>query len=217
LLNVTGGDQKGRDNLLGNRLAFLRQFLAHPLATGAVSPSSARLAREMVAGFDWNQIDVVVEFGPGTGAFTGDILRSKPEWTRFFAIEQNPEFARRLAERFPQVTTYCDSVANVGRLCAQEGLTANTANVQVIDAIVCGLPWASFGSALQDQLLNATVNCLRPGGRFATFAYLQGLWLPSGIRFGRKLREAFAKVETSRIVWRNLPPAIIYRCTKSAG
>ena len=202
---------------MASTLSFFRQFLAHPLSTGAISPSSSHLAREMVSWFDWNQTDVVVEFGPGTGAFTSEILRSKRELTRFFAIEQNPEFARLLGERFPQVTMYCDSVAHVARLCAEEGLAGDTAGAGAIDAIVCGLPWAAFGAALQDELLAATVELLRPGGRFATFAYLQGILLPSGMRFARKLKQAFGRVETSRVVWRNLPPAFIYRCTKLAG
>ncbi len=200
---------------MANTLSFFRQFLTHPLSIGAVSPSSSYLAREMVAWFDWNHTDVVVEFGPGTGVFTSEILRSKREQTKFFAIEQNPDFARHLAERFPHVTTYCESVAHVPRLCAQEGLAGGNEGGGAIDAIVCGLPWASFGVTLQDQLLAATVESLRPGGRFATFAYLQGVLLPAGKRFARKLQQAFDKVEKSRVVWRNLPPAFIYRCTKA--
>ena len=202
---------------MANTLSFFRQFLAHPVSTGAISPSSSHLAREMVSWFDWNQVNVVVEFGPGTGVFTSEILRSKRDLTRFFAIERNPDFARHLRERFPRVTTYCDSVAHVARLSAEEGLVGDGAGDGAIDAIVCGLPWAAFGAALQDDLLAATVESLRPGGQFATFAYLQGTWLPSGMRFARKLKQSFGAVETSRVVWRNLPPAFIYRCTKSAG
>ena len=53
-----------------------------------------------------------------------------------------------------------------------------------------------------------------PGGQFATFAYLQGLLLPAGQRFKDKLAQSFSKVEKSPTVWRNLPPAFVYRCTK---
>ena len=83
-----------------------------------------------------------------------------------------------------------------------------------IDSIVCGLPWAVFDEELQDSLLNATLDSLKPGGQFATFAYLQGLLLPAGKRFKEKLAQSFSKVETSPTVWRNLPPAFVYRCTK---
>ena len=55
---------------------------------------------------------------------------------------------------------------------------------------------------------------LSEGGYFATFAYLQGLMLPAGIRFRKLLNELFSEVTTSRVVWKNLPPALVYRCRK---
>ncbi len=67
---------------------------------------------------------------------------------------------------------------------------------------------------MQDSLLNATLESLKPGGQFATFAYLQGLLLPAGKRFKKKLAQSFSKVEKSPTVWLNMPPAFVYRCTK---
>ena len=165
----------------------------------------------MVSWFDWETAKLIVEFGPGTGAFTGEAIRCCQPHTRFFAIEQNEDFAQHMREKYPDKTTYCDSVANVGGLCEQEGFDAENS----IDGIICGLPWAAFSEELQDELLSATIAAMRPGGRFATFAYLQGTMLPAGMRFRRKLDATFAKVEKSPVVWRNLPPAFIYRCTKA--
>ena len=55
---------------------------------------------------------------------------------------------------------------------------------------------------------------LKPGGQFVTFAYLQGLLLPAGRRFRAKLKRSFSDVTKSKIVWRNLPPAFVYRCRR---
>lgn len=164
----------------------------------------------MVSWFNWDDAKLVVEFGPGTGAFTGEVLRCRKPSTHFFAIEQNEDFARHLRAKFPAVQTYCDTIVNTGRLCQQEGFSAT----ESVDGIVCGLPWAAFGQTLQDELLRATLAAMRPGGQFATFAYVQGTAMPAGIRFRRKLDASFKNVEKSPIVWRNLPPAFIYRCTK---
>ena len=82
------------------------------------------------------------------------------------------------------------------------------------DVILSGLPWASFPNWLQDEILNAILVSLPEGGSFATFAYLQGMLLPAGIRFRKKLNSFFRKVETSPVVWRNIPPAFVYRCHK---
>lgn len=188
-------------------LAFLGQFLRSPSAVGAVSPSSQALAQRMVEWFDWPQISAVAEYGPGTGIFTRSILAQLRPGARFFAIEINQDMITLLRSRLPDVRIYHDSVRNVARLCQRE-------EIAQLDAIVCGLPWASFSDAVQTELLEATDQVLRTGGQFATFAYLQGLLLPAGQRLRRKLQHHFRQIEYSRTVWANLPPAFIYRCRK---
>jgi phospholipid N-methyltransferase len=83
-----------------------------------------------------------------------------------------------------------------------------------VDCILSGLPWAAFPEQLQDRLLEEACKNLAPQGFFVTFAYLQGLLLPAGRRFARKIRGRFTHVEKSPVVWRNLPPAFVYRCQR---
>lgn len=186
---------------------FLPQFLAHPGKVGAVSPSSQRLARRMVEWIDWGEVSAVVEYGPGTGIFTERILSEIEPGTRFFGIELNPNFFAAVQRRFPGVQFYNDSVENVETLCGRHG-------IEGVDAIVSGLPWASFSEDAQTKYMEATMRVLRPGGQFVTFAYLQGLALPAGRRFKTKLHELFSSVEYSATVWLNLPPAFVYRCRR---
>lgn len=188
-------------------LRFLPQFLAHPGVVGAVAPSSQRLARRMVEWIDWGGVSAVVEYGPGTGIFTERILSEIEPGTRFFGIEMNPNFFAGVQRRFPGVQFYNDSVENVETLCERQG-------IEGVDAIVCGLPWASFSEDAQAKCMDATMRVLRPGGQFVTFAYSHGLALPAGRRFKRKLHELFGSVEYSATVWLNLPPAFVYRCRR---
>ena len=53
---------------------FISTFLRHPIATGAIAPSSRHLAQQMVNWVDWARVQVCVEFGPGTGAFTPSVV-----------------------------------------------------------------------------------------------------------------------------------------------
>ena len=186
---------------------FFSSFLLHPIATGAIAPSSVHLAREMVNWVDWNEVATCVEFGPGTGAFTPSILKSINEGTHFFAVELNQEFAATMTDKFPDVDTLNRSVADIDEICDQRG-------VEKIDCIVCGLPWAAFSTELQQTLMDAVLSRMSDGGYFCTFAYLQGTILPAGIRFKRLLQESFGSVAHSRTVWRNLPPAFVYQCRK---
>jgi len=186
---------------------FLRELLAHPKGVGAVAPSSERLGRRMVQWIDWGQVNSVVEWGPGTGVFTRLILESKRSSTKFIAIESSPVFAAFLQERFPTLTVANESVSNIQAVCRSQG-------VSEVDATICGLPWACFSDSLQRMYLEALVTVLRPEGQFATFAYVHGVFLPSAYRFRKKLREYFREVRYSRIVWLNLPPAIVYYCRR---
>lgn len=161
----------------------------------------------MVDWFDWENARGVVEFGPGTGVFTEAVVKHLHSDARFFAIERSPELVSATQQRCPDVTVLEDSVTNVVELCRQQ-------SIEKVDAVVCGLPWASFSESLQSEIMDAMLEVLVPGGQFATFAYWQGVILPAGMRFSRRLEQTFSSVEKSPTVWRNLPPAFVYRCIR---
>jgi phosphatidylethanolamine/phosphatidyl-N-methylethanolamine N-methyltransferase len=185
---------------------FLKEFVSKPQEIGAIAPSSPALARAVVRSIDWGLVRVVVEYGPGLGAITAEIL-TRTEGKDFFAVELNEAYADRFRRSFPEVRLYRDSVANVAAIAAEHG-------VEAVDCVISGLPWAIFSEAVQDELLDATFEILREGGQFVTFAYMHGLALPAGRRFRRKLGRRFRKVDRSGIVWRNTPPAVVYHCVR---
>ena len=192
---------------MSDTLTFLKNFVRHPSQVGAIAPSSPALVRAMVESFDWHSARHVVEYGSGTGVFTEAVLQSLGPEARFFAVERSAELAAATRARCPGTTVYEQSVTEVAALCRREQMAQ-------VDAIVCGLPWASFSESLQDEIMQAMMTVLRPGGQFATFAYWQGLALPAGRRFARRLSETFRHVERSDTAWRNLPPAFVYRCVR---
>ncbi len=192
---------------LEDKLTFLSAFFSRPHVIGAVAPSSAALARKMIEWVEWETVETVVEYGPGTGSFTNEILVAKRSNARYFAIELEAALVETMQRRFPDVAVHHNSVANVRAICTKEG-------VDKVDAIVSGLPWAAFPESQQVAFMDAMMTVLRPGGQFVTFAYLQGLCLPAGQRFRRMLRQYFSEVSTSGTVWPNVPPAFVYRCRR---
>lgn len=83
--------------------AFLRgtfvlwkAFLRHPRATAALFPETPWCARRLVAGIPWSCVQVVVEWGCGTGAVTRVILRHKPPQALYFGLEARPDLLARL-------------------------------------------------------------------------------------------------------------------------
>ena len=192
---------------MGDTLTFLKNFIRHPTQVGAIAPSSPALVKAIVQWIDWEHAQNVVEFGPGTGVFTQAVVEQLRGDAKFFAIERSAELVAATRQRCPGVKVVEDSATNVVELCRRE-------SIEKVDAIICGLPWASFSDSLQTEIMDAMLEVLPPGGQFATFAYWQGVVLPAGMRFSRRLRDTFSSVERSHTVWRNLPPAFVYRCVR---
>jgi len=192
---------------LQERIRFLYEFARDPRATGAIGPSSPELAEAMVRDMGLESARLVVELGAGTGAFTTAIIDQLAPEARFMAMELNPRLAASLEETFSGegVDVVCASAED---LCHH----LDRGEVGAVDAIVSSLPWVCFNASMQRAILREIRRALRPGGRFCTFAYAHAAWLPSGVKFRRELRAVFPDCEILPIVWRNLPPAFIYRC-----
>lgn len=186
---------------------FLKAFLRNSAHVGAILPSSSELSAILADTLDWDRVQCVVEYGPGTGVVTEEIARRLRGTTRFFAVERDPQLADIAQRRCPGVEVIQECVTRVPELCRDRGM-------EKVDAILSGLPWASFPIPLSEKILEATFEVLPPGGQFATFAYWQGLVLPGARRFRRFLDDNFSSVERSRTAWRNLPPAFVYRCVR---
>lgn len=194
----------------GAKRSFVRQYLKHPTQIGAIAPSSPFLAAAMLDRIDFGALKVVAEFGPGSGAFTRAIVGRLAPAATFIPIELNPRMATLFRARFPGVTLHERSAAELPAICGELGLGDHAC----VDLIVSGLPWAAFPVDLQRAILGGATTALRPGGRLVTFAYNLGLLTVAGRRFAKLLPEFFTTVERSRTVWRNLPPAFVYRCVR---
>jgi phospholipid N-methyltransferase len=186
---------------------FFKVFLRAPALTSAIIPSSPWLAERMVEGVKLNQAKVVIEIGPGTGAFTRAIQKEISPSAFFMAVELDEDFASHLKQQFPQVHIINDSAEHLDKQLQALGHTS-------ADCVLSGLPWAGFKSEDQQRVLGAVHRALRPGGLMTTYAYNHTAWLPNGRRFRKLLEATFSEVTTTRTEWRNLPPAFVYRCRK---
>lgn len=192
---------------VAERLAFLGAFLRKPLVVGAITPSSRALALAMVEGMELKRAKLVIELGPGTGAFTKVILERLGRQTEFVALELDKVSAKRLRQQFPGVAFYHDSAENLHHYVARS-------RSKRADIVISGLPWTILPRPVHDRIFREIIDSLAPDGCFATFAYLHGCCLPSAGRFRNLLKEHFQQVERSRVVWRNIPPAFVYRCSR---
>jgi phosphatidylethanolamine/phosphatidyl-N-methylethanolamine N-methyltransferase len=190
--------------------SFFGAFLRRPSEVGAIAPSSRSLARRMVAGMDLAHAACVVEYGPGTGAFTREILDRIGPGTVFFAIEKNPEFVAILRARFPGLDVAEASAEALPDLLAGRGFDH-------ADYIVSALPYSVLPWDLVTRIIRVSQRCLRDGGLFNTVQYYNSyLLMPSARRLGRLLHATFPAITYYRTLW-NLPPAFVYSCLKDTA
>ncbi|NIP29914.1 MAG: methyltransferase domain-containing protein [Candidatus Dadabacteria bacterium] len=187
--------------------SFLREMVKYPTRTGSIAPSSEELSDLITDKANLYDKETVVEFGTGTGVFTEKILDKINPDTTFIALEINPTFVEVTKKRCPDVVIYNDSAENVKIHLEKHGKSS-------CDCIISGLPWTAFHPQLQDRLLGSILNVLKPGGKLLTFSYSHSVVFPTAMRFRRKLNSMFSKVNTSRTIWSNFPPAFIYSAKK---
>ena len=190
-----------------SRIEMFKHFVKKPGEIGAVCPSSAVLAKTITSEINLCKARNIVEIGPGTGVFTEAIIPNLHNDANFFVIELNSNLHSLFEKKFPDIKAYNNCASELEGIMKEE-------KIESIDVIISGLPWASFPPALQDEVLETIFNSLSPGGVFTTFAYLQGFLMKGAHRFRALLKDKFDKVETSKTVWRNFPPAFVYRCRK---
>lgn len=186
---------------------FARRFLRDPKAIGAICPSSRFLARKIVHSVDWKPGVKVVEFGPGTGPFTDEILRLMPAEGRHLAIERDPVFVDLLRDRFPRLEVSCDGVENLMDIAGERALLP-------VDHIISGLPFASLGTELTKRILAGARQALRPGGTFTTFQYVHAYGFTAARSFRREMRRHFGPIAKRCVEFRNVPPAFVFTWRK---
>ncbi len=183
-------------------LLFARNFVKHPRMLGSVIPSSRYLIRRVLRHVDWERADLVVEYGPGVGTFTREILaRLKPQ-ARLVAIETNREFVEHLRNTVsdPRLSVVEGSAAEVEDILARLHLHG-------ADYVVSGIPFSTLPPELRRDILEATRAVLKPGGEFLVYQFSSSV-LPH-------LRRVFGTVERG-FEPRNVLPAHWFRCRNEA-
>ncbi len=172
-------------------LSFLKALAINPRATGAVLPSSKRLAREMASYIDFSGNGLVVELGAGTGVITAAILEAGVDPKRLVAIEYAPHLAKQLQIRFPDIEVIEGNAANLAAFVKNK--------TQSVDAVVSGLPLRSLPDVVAQAILDQIPQVLSKTGRYIQFTY--------DIRSDANYYPEHYELGESTIIWRNIPPA----------
>lgn len=195
---------------------FYRQFRRRFETTGAIAPSSRFLARAQCSPLRERPGPLrVLEVGPGTGAVTGEIVRTLQPDGRLDLVEINGQFVEVLKRRFqhePRFRRLADC-AHIHHGPLQEFVPG-----EPYDVIISGLPFNNFPASLVEELIDRCLELLAPGGELTFFEYMFVRPVRRAVSSG-ETRERLEKIEEIlrtrfaryRIrtdwVFANLPPA----------
>jgi len=192
----------------GHGAAFARAFLLDPVMTGALAPSSHRLAVAVVAPLRVRPETFVVEIGCGTGALTEAVFALGLQDKQYLGIELSPVMVSALTARFPSASFLRGSAEHLVRALRERGRSGAS-------HVVCSLPWTLLTSEERNKILRAISAVLEPGGQLLSFSYVPGCILPAWRQFAGNVCEAFSNVSLGKLVWRNLPPAFTWRASNA--
>ena len=151
---------------LGSAWLFALNFFRHPMMLGSIVPSSRFLIRQLLEPVDWGQARVIVEYGPGVGVITTEVLRRMGPDTMLIAIETNPDFVGYLRdsikdERLHVVEGSAESVDEILRRYGQSNASY----------VISGIPFSTIPAPVRERILLKTCEVLKPGGSFLVYQF----------------------------------------------
>jgi phospholipid N-methyltransferase len=147
-------------------LLFARNFFRHPRMLGSIVPSSRFLIKQLLEPIDWDQARVIVEYGPGVGGITAEVLRRMRPDASLIAIETNPDFVSFLRsstqdERFHVVEASAESVVEILRQHGHDKASY----------IISGIPFSTIPAPVRERILRNTCSALEPRGSFLVYQF----------------------------------------------
>jgi phospholipid N-methyltransferase len=181
-------------------LFFAKNFLKHPNMIGWMFPSSPFVVEEVLKQIDWPNTRLIVEYGPGLGTFTRDILqRLRPDAT-LIALETNDEFYSflRASLQDPRFLLLHESATEIDSALKRLGSPS-------VDYVISGIPFKTLQEETRGEIVRKTHAALRPDGRFLVYQ-LTGAVRPY-------LQNVFGHVHED-VELLNFLPARLYYCAR---
>ncbi|HEY8182103.1 MAG TPA: methyltransferase domain-containing protein [Thermoanaerobaculia bacterium] len=184
----------------GPAIVFARNFFKNPRMLGSVIPSSRFLVEQLLRDIRWSEARVIVEYGPGVGTISAEVLRRMHSDATLLLFEINDEFVDVLTRRFddPRMRVVHRSAADVVDVLREMGLGP-------ADCVIAGIPFSIMSEEERLAVLRRTYEALRPGGSLLVYQF--------STRVRSDLEAIFGRVH-QLFELRNILPARVFHCVK---
>jgi len=179
-------------------LLFGRNFIKHPKMLGSLIPSSRFLVNKVLSEVDWVRARVFLEYGPGVGTFTTEILRRMRPDAVLIVLETNADFVRFLRGKI-----HDDRLHVVHGSAAEADAALASLNLSQADYVISGIPYTTIPPEVREVILRKTHALLHPHGAFLVYQFTRTV-LPY-------LQEVFGRIHQD-FEPLNVMPARLFFC-----
>jgi len=120
--------------------------------------TARRIAKEVKP-----QYKIIVEYGPGDGVVTKEILKVLSSDGQLVVIELNPDFIRELKKiKDSRLKIISGDVAKISK---------KLKGFRQVDMIISSIPFTYFNPRTREEIIFNSYNFLRPGGKILLYQY----------------------------------------------
>jgi phospholipid N-methyltransferase len=188
-----------RNPASSRRFLFALNFFKQPAMLGSLIPSSRFLVNDVLNQVDWDKARVIVEYGPGVGTITQEILKRMRPDAVLLALELNEDFVSFLQEEIMDARFHAvhASASDVRKVLAKLALP-------YADYIISGIPYSTMPHAVRREVMQESRQVLHPEGALLVYQFTNTV-LPY-------LKSSFSSVRQG-FQFLNILPARIFYCT----
>lgn len=170
---------------------------------GSLIPSSRFLVNKVLGEVDWTRARVLLEYGPGVGTFTTEILRRMSPDAVLIVLETNGDFVRFLRGhvRDKRLHVVHGSAADADTVLARLDL-------RHADYVISGIPYTTMPPEAREAILRTTHAVLHPDGAFLVYQFTRSV-LPYLQRVFGLVQQDFEPL--------NVMPARLFYCRHEGG
>ena len=186
-----------------DNLDLLRETIRNFQTVGAVAFSSKFLVKKMTASVDFERARCIVELGTGNGCITRSLLRQMHPKASLLSFEINERFYEMVQMQISdkRLSLICDSAERLGSYLPLQSKKKDSK----ADYIISSLPLVALPKQVEENVLRAVRENLKPNGYFIQYSY-STIQLK---KFEQLFGEPNVKIKFTAL---NLPPAFVYIC-----
>jgi len=177
-------------------MEYLRQFIKDKNVASLI-PTSQFAVKRAFKNINLKGYKVIVEYGPGEGAFTRRMLATMAPDATLIAIETNEQMVKALKKlNDKRLIVVNDSAENIGSILKNNGF-------RHADCVVSGIPFTFLKKHQRENIVKRTRESLNGNGMFIVYQ--------NSYYAVKYLEKEFNNIARD-FEPRNIPPLFIMRC-----